>query len=162
MGVTLVVKVNIFLFTSFALFISVYNPSQLKSMKMLPFGTTSPLIVLLGLLFPMVLFTASPLQLSFRMLVHMCTQHFPKCELWGKLRTKQCSTDVRCFISAGCPRAFIMYNTVSLQDETLTCSIFPNLSYSGTPLTLEVPMVYKTHFWKCYWIGLVDVNWLLC
>ena len=143
MGVTRVVKVNIFLFTSFALFISVYNPSQLKSMKMLPFGTTLPLIVLLRLLFPMVLFTASPLQLSFRMLVHMCTQHFPKCELLGKLRTKQCSTDVRCFISAGCPRAFIMYNTVSLQEETLTCSIFPkfilqwNSSYPGGPNGLQ-------------------------
>ena len=27
---------------------------------------------------------------------------------------------------------------------------FPNLSYSGAPLVLEIPMIYRTHFWKCY------------
>ena len=137
MGVTLVVKVNIFLFTSFALFISVYNPSQLKSMKMLPFGTAYSDFCFLWF------YSVSPLQLSFWILVHMYTQHFPKCELWGELRTKQCSTGVKCFISAGCPRAFIMYNAVSLQEETLTCSIFSkfilqwNSSYPGGPSGLQ-------------------------
>ena len=88
-------------------------------------------------------YSVSPLQLSFWILVHMYTQHFPKCELWGELRTKQCSTGVKCFISAGCPRAFIMYNAVSLQEETLTCSIFSkfilqcNSSYPGGPSGLQ-------------------------
>ena len=142
MGITLVVKVNIFLFTSFALFISVYNPSQLKSMKMLPFGTTSSLTVLLRLLFPMVLFsvTTPALLLDVSTYVYSILQNV---NFGGKLRTKQCSTGVRCFISAGCPRAFIMYNAVSLQEETLTCSIFSkfilqwNSSYPGGPSGLQ-------------------------
>lgn len=65
MGVTLVVKVNTFLFTSFALFISVYHPSQLKKHENVALLNNLISDCATRLLFPMVLFTASSLSSPF-------------------------------------------------------------------------------------------------